>query len=148
MHIILLFIFIAHPFHPFPALPIDESFAVLWTSFQFIAYLNLAKIDLPNMVELTAAEVAKHKSRSDLWFIIRGKVYNVTKFIDEHPGGEEVMLEYGGADATDAFEDVGHSESARELLDQYLLGPLVGSSKAAVNYYILVFFDFNSPRIL
>ncbi len=46
----------------------------------------------------TAAEVATHNKDSDLWLIIQGKVYNVTKFIDEHPGGVDVLLEHGGAD--------------------------------------------------
>ncbi len=40
------------------------------------------------------------------------------------PGGEEVLLEHAGGDATEAFEDVGHSEDARELLNTYLIGNL------------------------
>lgn len=39
-------------------------------------------------------------------------------------GGEEVMLDVGGQDATEAFEDVGHSDEARETLDQLLVGKL------------------------
>ncbi|KAL8195142.1 UNVERIFIED_CONTAM: Cytochrome b5 type B (outer mitochondrial membrane), partial [Gekko kuhli] len=39
-----------------------------------------------------------------------------------HPGGEEVLLEQAGRDATESFEDVGHSVDAREMLDQYLIG--------------------------
>ncbi|XP_053255816.1 cytochrome b5 type B isoform X4 [Podarcis raffonei] len=41
---------------------------------------------------------------------------------DGHPGGEEVLLEQAGRDATENFEDVGHSMDAREMLDQYLIG--------------------------
>lgn len=41
-----------------------------------------------------------------------------------HRGGEEVLLDVGGQDATEAFEDVGHSDEARELLDGLLLGAL------------------------
>lgn len=40
----------------------------------------------------TAEEVAEHKSRDDIWFAIHGKVYDVTDFLDEHPGGEEVRF--------------------------------------------------------
>lgn len=40
----------------------------------------------------------------------------------QHPGGEEVLLEQAGRDATESFEDVGHSVDAREMLKQYLIG--------------------------
>lgn len=39
-------------------------------------------------------------------------------------GGEEVLLEVGGRDATEAFEDVGHSDEAREILDAMIVGNL------------------------
>lgn len=42
----------------------------------------------------------------------------------QHPGGEEVLLEQAGADATESFEDVGHSTDAREMLQQYYIGEL------------------------
>lgn len=49
--------------------------------------------------------------------MIHDKVYDATNFIDEHPGGEEVLLDVGGQDATEAFEDVGHSDEARSILE-------------------------------
>ncbi|XP_075017810.1 cytochrome b5 type B isoform X1 [Calonectris borealis] len=42
----------------------------------------------------------------------------------EHPGGEEVLLEQAGRDATESFEDVGHSIDAREMLKQYYIGEI------------------------
>lgn len=39
-------------------------------------------------------------------------------------GGEEVLLDVGGQDATEAFEDVGHSDEAREILEGLLVGTL------------------------
>lgn len=39
-------------------------------------------------------------------------------------GGEEVMMDVGGQDATEAFEDVGHSDEAREILSGLLVGNL------------------------
>ncbi|XP_078256920.1 cytochrome b5 type B isoform X2 [Rhinoraja longicauda] len=41
-----------------------------------------------------------------------------------HPGGEEVLFEQAGGDATESFEDVGHSSDAREMLKQYFIGEL------------------------
>ena len=51
----------------------------------------------------TAEEVAKHKTRDDLWVIIRGKVYDFTSYVDEHPGGEAILNNAGG-DTTEGFE--------------------------------------------
>ncbi|KAF2860609.1 cytochrome b5 [Piedraia hortae CBS 480.64] len=74
--------------------------------------------------ELTYSEVAKHNTKNDLQVVIHDKVYNVGSFVDEHPGGEEVLLDVGGQDATEAFEDVGHSDEAREILSKMLVGEL------------------------
>ncbi|KAF7719847.1 Cytochrome b5 heme-binding domain-containing protein [Penicillium ucsense] len=72
--------------------------------------------------ELTLTEVAAHNTKKDLYMIIHEKVYDVTSFVDEHPGGEEVLLDVGGQDGSEAFEDVGHSDEAREILDGLLVG--------------------------
>ncbi|KAJ5460771.1 cytochrome b5 [Penicillium daleae] len=75
--------------------------------------------------EFTLQEVASHNTKKDLYMVIHDKVYDCTSFVDEHPGGEEVLLDVGGQDGSEAFEDVGHSDEAREILD----GLLVGSVK-------------------
>uniref|UniRef100_A0A8D1ALS8 Cytochrome b5 n=1 Tax=Sus scrofa TaxID=9823 RepID=A0A8D1ALS8_PIG len=67
-------------------------------------------------------EVAKRNSPKELWLVIHGRVYDVTRFMNEHPGGEEVLMEQAGRDATESFEDVGHSSDAREMLKQYYIG--------------------------
>lgn len=55
-----------------------------------------------------------------------------------HSGGEEVLLDVGGQDATDAFEDVGHSDEAREIL----AGLLVGTVKRIVRVFLSFFLSF------
>uniref|UniRef100_A0A0E0IV36 Cytochrome b5 heme-binding domain-containing protein n=1 Tax=Oryza nivara TaxID=4536 RepID=A0A0E0IV36_ORYNI len=73
-------------------------------------------------------EVAGHNVTKDCWLIIAGKVYDVTSFMDEHPGGDEVLLAVTGKDATNDFEDIGHSESAREMMEKYLIGEIDAST--------------------
>lgn len=51
-------------------------------------------------------------------------MYDVTKYLDDHPGGAEVMLDVAGQDADEFFEDIGHSKDAREELKQYYIGDL------------------------
>lgn len=43
-------------------------------------------------------ECSKHRSEDDCWLIIHGKVYNVTEFLDEHPGGYDIVVAASGAD--------------------------------------------------
>jgi cytochrome b involved in lipid metabolism len=50
------------------------------------------------------------------------KVYDVTKYLDDHPGGAEVMLDVAGTNADEFFEDIGHSKEARQELQKYLIG--------------------------
>jgi len=70
----------------------------------------------------TFAEVKEHNTKNDLHLLIHGKVYDIHKFLDEHPGGDEVLLGEAGRDATEAFEDVGHSDEARDIMKEYLVG--------------------------
>nr|XP_023698090.1 cytochrome b5-like [Paramormyrops kingsleyae] len=70
------------------------------------------------------SEVEERNSSKSTWIIINYKVYDVTKFLEEHPGGEEVLREQAGGDATESFEDVGHSSDAREMATSFVIGEL------------------------
>ncbi|KAL1641005.1 hypothetical protein SLS58_006447 [Diplodia intermedia] len=76
-------------------------------------------------------EVAAHNKKSDMWIVVHGKVYDVTSYLQDHPGGVEAIEEVAGTDCTAAFEDVGHSEDARELLQPLLIGVLSAEEAAA-----------------
>lgn len=78
---------------------------------------------------INAEEVSTHNTRDDLWIILEGKVYDITKYLDEHPGGEEVILDVAGDDGTEAFNDIGHSEEAMDLLKGLYVGELLGGVK-------------------
>ena len=53
-------------------------------------------------------EVAKHNTRDDAWSVIHGMVYNMTPFLQDHPGGANILMKYAGKDATRAFDMAGH----------------------------------------
>ncbi|KAL2793813.1 cytochrome b5-like heme/steroid binding domain-containing protein [Aspergillus keveii] len=69
-------------------------------------------------------EVSKHTAPTDLLLIIDGKVYDVSKFKEEHPGGEDFLLDQGGKDVTELFEDAGHSPEARKVLSTLIVGTI------------------------
>lgn len=70
-------------------------------------------------------EVRKHNSKQDCWVIIHGKAYDVSSFVDEHPGGSAVILKYAGRDATKAFDPIHPSDTLTKYLspDKHL-GPV------------------------
>ncbi|KAI0079838.1 hypothetical protein K474DRAFT_1658665 [Panus rudis PR-1116 ss-1] len=55
---------------------------------------------------ISGAEVAKHNSRESCWIIVHGYVYDVTDFLDEHPGGSKIILKYAGKDATAEYDPI------------------------------------------
>lgn len=75
---------------------------------------------------ITVEEVSKHNSEDDCWIIVDDNVYDVTKFLHEHPGGKRVLLKKAGSDATKEF----HSLHAPEILERYNPLFLIGSLNA------------------
>ncbi|XP_038212689.1 cytochrome b5-like [Zerene cesonia] len=80
---------------------------------------------------ISLQELKKHNSQSSVWMVIHNDVYDVTAFLQEHPGGEDTLLDFAGKDGTQGFEDVGHSDDARELLKKYKIGTLAPGERTA-----------------
>jgi cytochrome b involved in lipid metabolism len=81
-------------------------------------------------MDLTYEQCAVHNSAKDCWIVIAGMVYDVTEYLDEHPGGEDLILQLAGRDATLDFEDVGHTTQARVLLERFFIGECSGGLNA------------------
>ncbi|XP_043288728.1 cytochrome b5-like [Venturia canescens] len=74
----------------------------------------------------TGLQVSKHNKEIDLWMTMDGTVYNLTEFLAQHPGGEEVLLKLAGQDGTACFNEVGHSSEAKQLRESFRIGTLDG----------------------
>lgn len=74
---------------------------------------------------LSVQEVATHNSRESCWIIIAGQAYDLTDFLDAHPGGSAIILRYAGRDATEEYEPI-HPPTALEdnLPTERRLGPI------------------------
>jgi len=85
------------------------------------------------MAELRAinmSEVAQHNTEDDCWIVVHGLVLSLPKaYLNEHPGGSDVITALAGQDATNDFEDIAHSDSSRAIANQYVIGQLVGAGK-------------------
>ncbi|KAI1179839.1 inositolphosphorylceramide-B C-26 hydroxylase [Nemania sp. FL0916] len=82
---------------------------------------------------LTQAEVESHKSAKSCYVTIGNKVYDVTDFLDSHPGGADLILDYAGKDVAQILKDEDshdHSDAAYEVLDESLVAFLVSEKSA------------------
>ncbi|KAG0357256.1 fatty acid alpha-hydroxylase [Gamsiella multidivaricata] len=80
------------------------------------------------------AEVLKHKGADSCWVIHNNKIYDVTSFAIDHPGGDEFILGHAGQDITLIMKDElshFHSEGAYEMLDDFLIGVLEAPAASA-----------------
>lgn len=72
----------------------------------------------------TRAEVKASDLKKTNVFIIDDEVYDVQSFLEEHPGGHEVLQAVAGQDATESFNDIGHSLDAKALMIKYKVGTI------------------------
>lgn len=72
------------------------------------------------------ADVSSHKDATSCWTAIDSKVYDLTEWINQHPGGSEKILQICGIDGSSAFNNQhgGESRPANEL-ESYYIGDLI-----------------------
>jgi len=89
---------------------------------------NTEEVTQQEVKSINLSELSKHNKSNDCWVAIRGNVYDVTSYLDEHPGGADLILNFCGEDATSAYNNKGgegrHSANADSILNTYLLGSL------------------------
>ncbi|KAF1353281.1 cytochrome b5-like protein [Delphinella strobiligena] len=80
----------------------------------------------------TYDEVQQHRTSDSCWVILYGKVYDVTKFVPEHPGGSKIILQLAGQDATEEYDPIHPPGTLEdELPAEALLGDIDASTLPA-----------------
>ncbi|GIJ86486.1 fatty acid alpha-hydroxylase [Aspergillus pseudoviridinutans] len=78
-----------------------------------------------NLHEFSAADIRKHRSAESCYVTLGSKVYNVSNFLVNHPGGMSLILNHAGTDLGDVLADAAihrHSNAAYEILEEYHIG--------------------------
>uniref|UniRef100_A0A8B9EV78 Cytochrome b5 reductase 4 n=1 Tax=Amazona collaria TaxID=241587 RepID=A0A8B9EV78_9PSIT len=83
------------------------------------------------LIEVTEDELAKHNKKEDCWICIRGFVYNVTPYMEYHPGGEDELMKAAGTDGTDLFDQVHRWVNYESMLKECLVGRMAAKPIAA-----------------
>jgi predicted heme/steroid binding protein len=95
-------------------------FLFLLSSFIYIKKMANKELQLFN-----EDEVRRHATADDLWITIDGSVYDLTRFVDLHPGGAFPLLDVAGKDATDAFYGL-HRQDVLHKYNRYKIGTIAG----------------------
>ncbi|XP_026362770.3 cytochrome b5 reductase 4 isoform X1 [Ursus arctos] len=74
------------------------------------------------LIEVTEEELKKHNKKDDCWICIRGLVYNVSPYMEYHPGGEDELMKAAGSDGTDLFDQVHRWVNYESMLKECLVG--------------------------
>lgn len=95
-------------------------------------------------------EVRKHDVEKDAWIVVDGYVHDVSEFLDEHPGGKDIMMDQLGKDVSEVFvsEKVhAHGTVAYNMLAKYRIGVLNKTSVVdkTGNEYFSKLVDVSKP---
>ncbi|KAM6185315.1 cytochrome b5 reductase 4 isoform 2-T2 [Rhynchocyon petersi] len=93
-----------------------------------------------NLIDVTEEELKKHNKKDDCWICIRGFVYNVSAYMEYHPGGEDELMRAAGSDGTDLFDQVHRWVNYESMLKECLVGRMAVKppiSKGKCNFVFL-----------
>lgn len=83
---------------------------------------SLAKaVDENNLPLYSPHEVARHNTKDDLWIIVDGYVYDITKYAPKHPGGDAIFRK-PGQDNSEGFHGDQHPDTVNTTIKRYLIG--------------------------
>ena len=90
------------------------------------------KVSTPaGTINLSNSEIKTHNLKSDCWSIVNANVYNLTSYVQSHPGGASVIANICGKDGSKAFVNQHNTQGKpNNVLSSFLLGP-VGTSITA-----------------
>ncbi|KAL7066917.1 cytochrome b5-like heme/steroid binding domain-containing protein [Cryptosporidium serpentis] len=67
-------------------------------------------------------ELKKHCTTNDCWVSYNGKVYDITKYLDYHPGGRDILIEFAGSDMTETFTNFHQWVNCEQILQHSFVG--------------------------
>ncbi|XP_016057220.1 PREDICTED: cytochrome b5-like [Miniopterus natalensis] len=97
----------------------------------------------------TMEELQKHNHSKSTWLILQGKVYDLTRFLEEHPYGNKLDARPAGGDSTENFEAMEHSRDAKGLSKTCIIGELHpddSSKKTKPSETLITIVDSNPSR--
>ncbi|CAN0142224.1 unnamed protein product, partial [Phaeothamnion confervicola] len=76
-----------------------------------------------------AGQVSRHAAEDDAWIVVDGKVFDVTAYVDQHPGGMAILRNAGG-DSSAGMHGPQHPAQAMEILEEHYIAELESVAKS------------------
>ncbi|CAK5115379.1 unnamed protein product [Meloidogyne enterolobii] len=80
----------------------------------------------PQIASVDHIELSKHCSEHDCWILLFDTVYDVTRYLEFHPGGIPQLMRAAGSDATELFNELHRWVNYKSMLKNCVIGPFVG----------------------
>nr|CAD2146588.1 unnamed protein product [Meloidogyne enterolobii] len=80
----------------------------------------------PLVASVDYIELSKHCSEHDCWILLFDTVYDVTRYLEFHPGGIPQLMRAAGSDATELFNELHRWVNYKSMLKNCVIGPFVG----------------------
>lgn len=104
----------------------DLGYKPIWNMQQgLLESFEFFKQDSPKKAfrTYTKEQVAEHNTKDDVWIIVKDRVYDVSEYVEEHPGGDAI-LNNAGKDSTKGVYGAQHPPTVIEHLEYYCIGKL------------------------
>ncbi|EFP88585.1 uncharacterized protein PGTG_14790 [Puccinia graminis f. sp. tritici CRL 75-36-700-3] len=108
-------------------------------TYLLVSYFNQPQAPITSQIQSTQAtmtakiisvqEIENHKDEKSAWVIVEGKVYDVTDFLEEHPGGKKVLLKNCGKDATELFHQYHTKKILKNVAGPMMIGQVTTDAK-------------------
>lgn len=91
-----------------------------------VSLISLYTANQAKAVDYTLQQVQAHNTSTNCWVAINNKVYNLTNWINQHPGGASAIINLCGTNGTTAFNNMhtGNTTVAAQL-NNYLIGNII-----------------------
>ena len=83
--------------------------------------------------EYTMEEVSKHNAPPSIWSVYKGDVYDITMYINCHPGGKQILEKVYGKDMTALFNQFHAFVNIKALIGPLKIGTLVKETNNYIN---------------
>lgn len=100
----------------------EEGKSVMMPTIGFASRGERAAKRAAALPKYTLADVAEHCTRDDLWIVVDEKAYDITAFVERHPGGVGALAAMAGKDCTDVFANYHAVKVYKYMLPRYLVG--------------------------